>query len=141
MRKFRRYNTTNNRNVIVINEDADFEKYNDFNDEDEDQEMDFDDSLNEADGDNSQNGSENEEEPPMSEEKLKIESLKIATNICKLMNNVLPEDIIKTAGKVAEFIRNNGQTGFEDTEASDDYVEEEETPENTETQEEGDFKQ
>lgn len=141
MRKFRRYNTTNNRNVIVINEDADFEKYNDFNDEDEDQEMDFDDSLNEADGDNTQNGSENEEEPPMSEEKLKIESLKIATNICKLMNNVLPEDIIKTAGKVAEFIRNNGQTGFEDTDASDNYAEEEDAPENTETQEEGDFKQ
>lgn len=141
MRKFRRYNTTNNRNVIVINEDADFEKYNDFNDEDEDQEMDFDDSLNEADGDNSQNGSENEEEPPMSEEKLKIESLKIATNICKLMNNVLPEDVIKTAGKVAEFIRNNGQTGFEDTDASDDYAEEEEDHENTETREERDFEQ
>lgn len=141
MRKFRRYNTTNNRNVIVINEDADFEKYNDFNDEDEDQEMDFDDSLNEADGDNSQNGSENEEEPPMSEEKLKIESLKIATNICKLMNNVFPEDVIKTAGKVAEFIRNNGQTGFEDTDASDDYAEEEEDHENTETREERDFEQ
>lgn len=141
MRKFRRYNTTNNRNVIVINEDADFEKYNDFNDEDEDQEMDFDDSLNEADGDNSQNGSENEEELPMSEEKLKIESLKIATNICKLMNNVLPEDVIKTAGKVAEFIRNNGQTGFEDTDASDDYAEEEEDHENTETREERDFEQ
>jgi len=43
----------------------------------------------------------------MSEEELKIESLKIATNIAKLMSDVVPEDVIKISEKVAEFIRNH----------------------------------
>lgn len=44
----------------------------------------------------------------MSDEDLKIESLKIATNICKLMNDVTPEDIMEVAEKVAKFIKNGG---------------------------------
>lgn len=120
------YNRFNNmpthRDIIIINEDKDFEDFY------EDEELDFDDSLNEADGDNQGNETE-DEEPPMSEEKLKIEALKIATSMCKLMDNVVPEDIIKTAGKVAEFIRNNGQTDLGDTEnnftdASDEEIQE-----------------
>ena len=107
------YNRFNNmpahRDIIIINEDKDFEDFY------KDEELDFDDSLNEADGDNQGNETE-DEEPPMSEEKLKIEALKIATSMCKLMDNVVPEDIIKTAGKVAEFIRNNGQASLGDTE-------------------------
>lgn len=120
------YNRFNNmpthRDIIIINEDKDFEDFY------EDEELDFDDSLNEADGDNQGNETE-DEEPPMSEEKLKIEALKIATSMCKLMDNVVPEDIIKTAGKVAEFIRNNGQADLGDTEnnftdASDEEIQE-----------------
>lgn len=49
----------------------------------------------------------------MSDEDLKIESLKIATNICKLMNNVLPEDIIAVAEKVATFIKNGAAVTLE----------------------------
>ena len=60
------------------------------------------DALNEADGED-EGASEDEE--LMSEDDLKIESLKIATNIAKLMQDVIPEDVIAVADKVAEFVR------------------------------------
>lgn len=41
----------------------------------------------------------------MSDEDLKIESLKIATNIGKLMSNVTTEDIVSIAETVAKFIK------------------------------------
>lgn len=41
----------------------------------------------------------------MSDEELKIESLKIATNIGKLMSNVTTEDIVSIAETVAKFIK------------------------------------
>lgn len=84
------------------------------------------------------------EDNGMSDEDLKIESLKIATNICKLMNNVLPEDIIEVAEKVANFIKNgapldaSGETSAEETapeEESDfEEVETEEPDGETETE-------
>jgi len=46
-------------------------------------------------------------EKQMSEEDLKIESLKIATNIAKLMSDVTPDDIIQIASKVSDFIKNH----------------------------------
>ena len=92
--------------IVYINENADFE--DDFIDEDEE-------FLNEADENNS--GTNNDPEPPMDEEKLRIESLKLATSVAKLMDNVTPEDIITIAGMLAEFIRNN-KNG--DIDANDD---------------------
>ena len=65
----------------------------------------------------------------MSDEDLKIESLKIATNICKLMNDVLPEDIIEVAEKVAQFIKNGGDltvtTSSDSDDTSDDSTDDE----------------
>ena len=43
----------------------------------------------------------------MTEEELKIESLKIATNIAKLMSDVTPDDILSIANTVSDFIRNH----------------------------------
>jgi len=68
----------------------------------------------------------------MTDEELKIEALKIATNIAKLMSNVTPEDIVNIAETVAKFIKGG------DTSASLETTEPaEETPE--ETEEAGDF--
>lgn len=47
------------------------------------------------------------ENDKMTEEDLKIESLKIATNIAKLMSDVTTDDILTIATKVADFIRNH----------------------------------
>lgn len=75
----------------------------------------------------------NEEAPStdsgMSDEDLKIESLKIATNIGKLMNNVTTDDIVKIAETVATFIKGGDSTSLEattvnteDTEDTEDDV-------------------
>ncbi len=61
-----------------------------------------------------------EQNDGMSDEDLKIESLKIATNICKLMNDVLPEDIIEVAEKVAQFIKNGGDLTVSNSSSEDD---------------------
>ena len=66
--------------------------------------------MNEAEDDN-------QPDPPMDEEKLRIESVKLATNIAKLMSNVMPEDIINLAGHVASFIRNNNNKDLSGTPA------------------------
>ena len=58
----------------------------------------------------------------MTEEELKIESLKIATNIAKLMSDVTPEDILSIANTVSDFIRNNeigGDNSTEETSTED----------------------
>lgn len=58
----------------------------------------------------------------MTEEELKIESLKIATNIAKLMSDVTPEDILSIANTVSDFIRNHeigGDTSTEETSTED----------------------
>ena len=83
------------------------------------------------------------QDPGMTDEELKIESLKIATNIAKLMSNVTPDDIINIAETVATFIK-NGNTTLEavpeESENSADNEEDfetdnKETEENTEGEE------
>lgn len=86
----------------------------------------------------------------MSDEELKIESLKIATNIGKLMSNVTTEDIVSIAETVAKFIKGGEGTSLEtsnnDNSSDDDNgesvedfnTEDEETPEeNSEETDEG----
>ena len=87
--------------IVYINEAHDFD--DDFIDE-EDEFIDESDSLNE---DGEEGPADNQPAEPMDEEKLRIESLKLATSVAKLMENVTPEDIITIAGMLAEFIRNN----------------------------------
>lgn len=79
----------------------------------------------------------------MTDEELKIESLKIATNICKLMSNVTTEDIVSIAETVAKFIKGGEGASLETTnddsssdedngETEEDFnTEDEETPEET----------
>lgn len=81
----------------------------------------------------------------MTDEELKIESLKIATNIGKLMSNVTTEDIVSIAETVAKFIKGGEGASLEtsnaDSESAEDNdngeteedfnTEDEETPEET----------
>jgi hypothetical protein len=78
----------------------------------------------------------------MSDEDLKVEALKIATNIAKLMSNVTAQDVVTIAGTVSDFIRNHeiGSAETSDDFLSDNEAEEtsseEEKPEEFETTEE-----
>lgn len=69
------------------------------------------------------------EQKTMSEEELKIESLKIATNIAKLMSDVTTDDIITIADKVSGFIRDH-QIGNESSSSSEESSEESSSDEN-----------
>ena len=52
-------------------------------------------------------GTENTEgDKALTDEELKIESLKIATNIGKLLKNITAQDIVTIAGTVSAFIKN-----------------------------------
>ena len=123
--------------VRNIFSDKDFQKYNKLNEATDF--VDADDIEKEA--DDFQDASENltedvltEEtsasvEKKMSDEDLKVEALKIATNIAKLMSNVTAQDVVTIAGTVSDFIRNH-EIGSAET--SDDFLsdnEAEETPE------------
>lgn len=136
--------------VRNIFSDKDFQKYNKLNEAEDF--VDADDIEKEA--DDFQDASENltedvltEEtsasvEKKMSDEDLKVEALKIATNIAKLMSNVTAQDVVTIAGTVSDFIRNH-EIGSAET--SDDFLSdneseeapaEEEKPEEFETTEE-----
>jgi len=65
-------------------------------------------------------------EKKMSDEDLKVEALKIATNIAKLMSNVTAQDVVTIAGTVSDFIRNH-EIGSAET--SDDFLSDNETKE------------
>ena len=56
----------------------------------------------------------------MSDEDLKIESLKIATNIGKLMSNVTTEDIVSIAETVAKFIKGGDGASLETSASSEE---------------------
>ena len=56
----------------------------------------------------------------MSDEELKIESLKIATNIGKLMSNVTTEDIVSIAETVAKFIKGGDGASLETSASSEE---------------------
>ena len=64
---------------------------------------------------------ESAENKKMTEEELKIESLKIATNIAKLMSDVTTDDIITIADKVSGFIRDH-QIGSEETKSEESDI-------------------
>ena len=129
--------------VRNIFSDKDFQKYNKLNEA-----TDFVDADDiEKDADDFQDASEDltedvltEEtsasvEKKMSDEDLKVEALKIATNIAKLMSNVTAQDVVTIAGTVSDFIRNH-EIGSAET--SDDFLsdnEAEETPEEEKTEE------
>ena len=131
--------------VRNIFSDKDFQRYNKLNEATDF--VDADDIEKEA--DDFQDASENltEEtsasvEKKMSDEDLKVEALKIATNIAKLMSNVTAQDVVTIAGTVSDFIRNH-EIGSAET--SDDFLSdneaketpaEEEKPEEFETTEE-----
>ena len=70
----------------------------------------------------------------MSDEDLKIESLKIATNIGKLMSNVTTEDIVSIAETVAKFIKGGEGTSLE-TSASSEKSEPDEEEATADTEE------
>lgn len=136
--------------VRNIFSDKDFQKYNKLNEATDF--VDADDIEKEA--DDFQDASENltedvltEEtsasvEKKMSDEDLKVEALKIATNIAKLMSNVTAQDVVTIAGTVSDFIRNHeiGSAETSDDFLSDNEAEEtpaeEEKPEEFETTEE-----
>ena len=135
------------KNVRNIFSDKDFQKYNKLNEAEDfvDATEDVEDIEKEA--DDFQDASENlteevltEEtsasvEKKMSDEDLKVEALKIATNIAKLMSNVTAQDVVTIAGTVSDFIRNH-EIGSAET--SDDFLsdnEAEETPEEEKTEE------
>lgn len=67
------------------------------------------------------NEDEANEPKPMTEEELKIEALKIATNIAKLMSDVTTDDIITIADKVSSFIRDH-QIGSEETKSEESDI-------------------
>lgn len=87
-----------------------------------------------------------QDEGGMTDEELKVEALKIATNIGKLMSNVTPDDIVNIAETVAKFIKGGSNASLEtttaDTEEDFDTTEEEtteETPAENEAESEEDF--
>ncbi len=78
------------------------------------------------------NEDESSSDTTMTDEDLKVESLKIATNIAKLMADVTVDDVISIAGKVSDFIRNHNIGSEEKTEETKDVEskdEEKEVPE------------
>lgn len=69
---------------------------------------------------------EGEEGPKtMTDEKLKIESLKIAINISKLMSDVQVDDVVQIAQTVADFIRNRDIQEQQQTQDGGDFGEDE----------------
>ena len=91
--------------------------------------------VNEADGDNAQNGNDKpKQESPMDEQQLRIESLKIATKISKLFDNVQPSDLLEMSDKVYNFIQHQNNSGeYDESYGLDNQEEEtEETPDETE---------
>ena len=78
------------------------------------------------------------EDAGMTDEELKIEALKIATNIGKLMSNVTTEDIVNIAETVAKFIKGGESASLETVEDTEENSEEEnpaDTEEDFETEE------
>ena len=73
----------------------------------------------------------------MSDEELKIESLKIATNIGKLMSNVTTEDIVSIAETVAKFIKGGEGASLETSAPEEEATADTEEDFTTEEPEEG----
>lgn len=75
-------------------------------------------------------------ESPMDEQQLRIESLKIATKISKLFDNVQPSDLLEISDKVYNFIQHQNNSGeYDDSYGLDNQENNEEEPENSEEEE------
>ena len=136
--------------VRNIFSDKDFQKYNKLNeatdfvdaDDIEKEADDFQDASEDLTEDVLTEETSASVEKKMSDEDLKVEALKIATNIAKLMSNVTAQDVVTIAGTVSDFIRNHeiGSAETSDDFLSDNETEEtsaeEEKPEEFETKEE-----
>lgn len=90
--------------VQRILSDRDFLKYrNKARLYEADEFIDMDDSLTEE---NEPTNNTEAKDKSLTDEELKIESLKIATNIAKLLSDVTAQDIVTIAGTVSAFIKN-----------------------------------
>ena len=90
--------------VQRILSDRDFLKYrNKARLYEADEFIDMDDSLTEE---NDPTNNAETKDKSLTDEELKIESLKIATNIAKLLSDVTAQDIVTIAGTVSAFIKN-----------------------------------
>lgn len=90
--------------VQRILSDRDFLKYrNKARLYEADEFIDMDDSLTEE---NEPTNNAETKDKSLTDEELKIESLKIATNIAKLLSDVTAQDIVTIAGTVSAFIKN-----------------------------------
>ena len=90
--------------VQRILSDRDFLKYrNKARLYEADEFIDMDDSLTEE---NEPTNNTEAKDKSLTDEELKIESLKIATNIAKLLSDVTAQDIVTIAGTVSGFIKN-----------------------------------
>lgn len=90
--------------VQRILSDRDFLKYrNKARLYEADEFIDMDDSLTEE---NDPTNTTETKDKSLTDEELKIESLKIATNIAKLLSDVTAQDIVTIAGTVSAFIKN-----------------------------------
>ena len=96
--------------------------------------------VKEADGDNAQNGNDKpKQESPMDEQQLRIESLKIATKISKLFDNVQPSDLLEMSDKVYNFIQHQNNSGEYDESYGLENQEDEETEETPDETEDFEF--
>ena len=83
--------------------------------------------MNEA--DNAADSNAPKAENPMDEQQLRIESLKIATKISKLFDNVQPSDLLEMSDKVYNFIQHQNNSGEYDENYGLEDNKTEETPE------------
>lgn len=87
--------------------------------------------ITEDDSANQQNDAPKAENP-MDEQQLRIESLKIATKISKLFDNVQPSDLLEISDKVYNFIQHQNNSGeYDENFGLDNQDEEEENEEQT----------
>ena len=87
--------------------------------------------VNEADDSNNSTGSKTASESPIDEQQLKIESLKIATKISKLFDNVQPSDLLEMSDKVYNFIQHQNNSGEYDDSYGLDNTEDDNAEEET----------
>ena len=117
------------RNVRNIFSDRDFQKYRKLNENEEFVESTDEQNLTE---DEEPLNEDITEKKGMSDEELKVEALKIATSIAKLMSNVTAQDVVSIAGTVSDFIRNH-EIG--DAQTDEEFLTKDDEVESTESEE------
>ena len=106
-------------------------RYNNGKDIRESELFDNDEFLTEVDAPNGDDTQKNQKaENPMDEQQLRIESLKIATKISKLFDNVQPSDLLEISDKVYNFIQHQNNSGeYDDSYGLENQDNDEETAE------------